>query len=359
VTKRERVDLLRELVELESPTGHSEGLRAVAARVAAELEPQGGEARFVGDHLRVELPGEGAPLLLLGHVDTVWEVGSLADMPFRIENGRAYGPGSYDMKAGLVVLVEAVAAAGTRRRTLRVFLTADEEIGSLTGRPLIEEAARGVAAALVLEPPTRRGNLKTARKGLGRFRLVVRGRAAHAGTYPDEGASAVEELAHQILVLKSLGDPRHGISVNVGVVRGGVRENVVADHAEAWIDVRVTHVADVTRIETALSRLEPVVPGTSLELEGGFTRPPLERSPRGAKLFEQAREYGRAAGLDLHESSSGGGSDGNLVGVLGVPVLDGLGAEGGGAHARDEHALLDSLPVRARLLSQLLIKPGL
>jgi glutamate carboxypeptidase len=359
VTDGRPIDLLRELVELESPTGYSEGLRAVADRVVAELEPHGGEATFIGDHLRVYLPGEGEPLLLLGHVDTVWELGTLADMPFRVENGRAYGPGAYDMKAGLVVLVEAVRAAADKRRALRVFLTADEEIGSLTGRPLIEQAARDVAAALVLEPPTARGNLKTARKGLARYRLAVHGRAAHAGTHAGEGASAIEELAHQILVLKGLGDPRHGISVNVGVVRGGLRENVVADHAEAWIDLRVTHAADVARMEAALAALEPADPGTRLELEGGFTRPPLERSPGSARLFEKAREHGAKLGLDLHESASGGGSDGNLVGALGVPVLDGLGAEGGGAHARDEHVLLDSIPVRARLLSRLLIDPGL
>jgi glutamate carboxypeptidase len=353
------VRLLRELVEIESPTGCSEGLRAVAERVVAELEPYGGEATFTDDHLRVELPGEGEPLLLLGHVDTVWEVGTLAGMPFRVENGRAYGPGAYDMKAGLVVLAEAIREAGDRRRAARVFLTADEEIGSLTGRPLIEEAARDVAAALVLEPPTPRGNLKTARKGLARYRLVARGRAAHAGTHPDEGVSAVEELAHQILVLRGLNDPRHGITVNVGVIRGGLRENVVADHAEAWIDVRVTHSADVPKVERALSGLIPLLQGTTLELEGGFTRPPLERSPGSARLFEQARKHGAKLGLDLHESASGGGSDGNLVGALGVPVLDGLGAEGGGAHARDEHVLLDSIPVRASLLARLLIEPGL
>ena len=344
---------------MESPTGYSEGLRGVAERVAAELEPHGGEASFDGDHLRVDLPGDGARLLLLGHVDTVWPVGTLANMPFRVEDGRAYGPGSYDMKAGLVVLVEAIRQAGHRRRAARVFLTGDEETGSLTGRPLIEEAARDVAAAFVLEPPTQRGNLKTARKGLARYRLVVHGHASHAGTHPEEGASAVEELAHQILALKSLGDPRHGITVNVGVVRGGVRENVVADHAEAWIDVRVTHADDVTRIEAAMAALEPTNPGTRLELEGGFTRPPLERSSGSALLFEQARAYGLKLGLDLHESASGGGSDGNLVGALGVPVLDGLGAEGGGAHARDEHVLLDSIPVRASLLARLLIQPGL
>jgi glutamate carboxypeptidase len=359
VTDPRFIGLLRELVEHESPTGHSEGLRAVAERVVAELEPHGGEATFTGDHLRVDLRGEGEPLLLLGHVDTVWEVGTLADMPFRVENGRAYGPGAYDMKAGLVVLVAAVREAGDRRRAARVFLTADEEIGSLTGRPLIEEAAQDVAAALVLEPPTPRGNLKTARKGLARYRLVARGRASHAGTHPDEGVSAVEELAHQILVLRGLNDPRHGITVNVGVIRGGLRENVVADHAEAWIDVRVTHSADVPKVERALSGLIPFLPGTRLELEGGFTRPPLERSPGSARLFEKAREHGAKLGLDLHESASGGGSDGNLVGALGVPVLDGLGAEGAGAHARDEHVLLDSIPVRASLLARLLIEPGL
>jgi glutamate carboxypeptidase len=328
-------------------------------RELVELETYDGEATFTGDHVRVDLPGGGEPLLLLGHVDTVWEVGTLAAMPFRIENGRAYGPGSYDMKAGLVVLVEAVREAGDRRRAARVFLTADEEIGSLTARPLIEEAARDVAAAFVLEPPTPRGNLKTARKGLARYRLVVHGHASHAGTHPDEGASAVEELAHQILALKGLGDPRHGITVNVGVVRGGVRENVVADHAEAWIDVRVTHADDVPKIEAAMGALAPQDPGTQLELEGGFTRPPLERSPESTQLFEQARAHGRELGLDLHESASGGGSDGNLVGALGVPVLDGLGAEGAGAHARDEHVLLDSIPVRASLLARLLIEPGL
>jgi glutamate carboxypeptidase len=359
MTAPDPVELLRALVEIESPTGHSKGLRAVATRVADELEPLGGEAELLGDHLRVELPGDGKALLLLGHVDTVWEVGTLRDMPFRIENGRAYGPGAYDMKAGLVVLLDAVRAASRHRRALRVFLTADEEIGSLTARPLIEEAAEGVVAAFVLEPPTPRGNLKTARKGLARYRLVARGRAAHAGTHPDEGASAVEELAHQILVLRGLNNPREGITANVGVIRGGLRENVVADHAEAWIDVRVTHAADVPKVERALTGLIPFLRGTKLELEGGLTRPPLERSPGSARLFEKAREHGAKLGLDLHESASGGGSDGNLVGALGVPVLDGLGAEGGGAHARDEHVLLDSLPVRTRLLSRLLIDPGL
>jgi glutamate carboxypeptidase len=356
---REPVDLLRELVEIESPTGHSAGLRAVADRIVEELEPEGATADRLGDHVRIELPGRGDPLLVLGHVDTVWELGTLERMPFRIDAPRAYGPGAYDMKAGLVVLVEAVRAAGDRRRPLRVFLTADEEVGSVTARPLIEQAAEGVAAALVLEPPTEQGHLKTARKGQARYRLAVHGRAAHAGTHPDEGASAVEELARQILILKGIADPGRGITVNVGVVQGGVRDNVVADHAEALVDVRVVHAGDVQRVEAAVAALRPADSRTTIELDGGFTRPPLERSAGAERLFRRAREHGRKLGLDLEETASGGGSDGNLVGALGVPVLDGLGAEGGGAHARHEHVLLPSIPTRSALLSRLLIDPGL
>ncbi len=350
------VELLRELVELESPTGYT---GAMQARMAAELEALGGEVRLIEEHLRAEFPGAGEPLLVLGHLDTVWPVGTLARLPFRVEDGRAYGPGSYDMKAGLVIILAAIAQAGPGRRALRVFLTADEERGSRTGRPHLEEAARGVAAALVAEPALAGGGLKTARKGLGRFRLTVTGRAAHAGTNRTEGRSAIEELAHQILRLHELNDEERGVSVNVGVVRGGTAENVVAARAEADLDVRVSHAADLARLEQALAELRPVLDGTELELSGGWTRPPLEPSPGSALLFARAHEAGRELGLDLAEGSSGGGSDGNLVGALGVPVLDGLGPDGGGAHADDEHALLDSLPLRAQLLAALLRNPGL
>jgi len=231
-------------------------------------------------------------------------------------------------------------------------------MGSPTGRALLEAAAEGVAAALVVEPSTQNGNLKTARKGLGRFRLTITGRPAHAGTHRAEGVSAIEELAHQVLALHALNDDEHGVSVNVGVVRGGTSENVVAAEAEAQIDVRIARAEDRGRIEGVLAALEPVTAGAKLELSGGWTRPPLERSAGGAKLFEQARKHGRELGLELQEASSGGGSDGHIVGALGVPVLDGLGAEGGGAHAPDEHVLLDSLPIRAELLARLLRSPG-
>ena len=353
------LDLLRELVEIESPT-YSDGVRAVAERLVRELEELGGEARFLdGHHLQAEFPGEGKPLLLLGHTDTVWPVGTLASMPFRVENGRAFGPGTYDMKGCLVVLVEAIRRAAAGRRALRVFLTADEEKGSRTGRPHIEAAAEGAAAALVVEPPGATGNLKTSRKGLGRFVVAITGRPAHAGTDRAKGVSAIEELAHQILALHALNDEERGVSVNVGVVSGGTSENVVAAEAQARVDVRVARAEDVRRLERALVELEPRLEGVSLELTGGWTRPPLEPSRGSDRLFARARDYGQALGLDLHEEGSGGGSDGNLVGAVGVPVLDGLGAEGHGAHAPDEHVLLESIPVRAELLAQLLRDPGL
>ena len=238
-------------------------------------------------------------------------------------------------------------------------MTADEEVGSPTARPLLEQAAAGAAAALVVEPPDSAGNLKTARKGLGRFRLRVTGRAAHAGGNLVDGASAVEELAHQIVRLHALTDSTRGTSVNVGVIRGGTRENVVAAEAEALIDARVSRFADRETIEDALHSLEPVLAGTRLELTGRWTRPPLEPSPGSARLFAAAREHGRALGLELEETSAGGGSDGNLVGAVGVPVLDGLGAEGGGAHSDDEHVIIASLETRAELLARILREPGL
>jgi glutamate carboxypeptidase len=332
----------------------------VAARVGKELERFGAEvAPLEGGHLRAELAGQGSPILLSAHCDTVWPVGTLDEMPFRMEGATAYGPGAYDMKAGIVVMLEAIRLAGDDRRALRVFLTGDEEIGSRTARPLLEQAAQGVAAAFVVEPPGKSGNLKTSRKGLGRFTLTVTGRASHAGTARAEGVSAIEELAHQILALNALTDDDAGTSVNVGVVGGGTSENVVAAQAEARIDVRVATMADRDRLEQTLADLRPVHPEAKLELGGGWTRPPLERSAGAAALFERARDYGRELGLELEEESSGGGSDGNLIGALGVPVLDGLGAEGAGAHSTDEHVELDSIPVRAELLARLLRAPGL
>lgn len=352
------VALLRRLVEIESPTG-SEGVRQVAATMADRLEALGARVELLdGGHVRADLDGRGDPLLVIGHTDTVWPEGTLARMPFRVEGGRAHGPGVYDMKAGLVSILAALEEAASDRRAVRVFLTADEEQGSTTARAALAKAAKGVAAALVVEPPTREGHLKTARKGLGRFSVIIEGVPAHAGTNLLDGASAVEELAHQIIRLHALTDHERGISVNVGIVTGGTRENVVAAFAEASLDVRVVHGTDVELVERALRSLQPVLTGTAISVSGEWTRPPLEPGPASRAMFARAHEHARALGFELGEALSGGGSDGNLVGAMGVPVLDGLGVEGGGAHAWEEHVELESLPVRASLLARLLADPG-
>jgi glutamate carboxypeptidase len=359
VSSKTTVALLRRLVEIESPTGSS-GVAEVASVMEAELRARGAQATLLeGGHLRADLPGAGEPLALVGHCDTVWPVGTLATMPFMVDGDIARGPGVYDMKACLVLLLAAIDETGSDRRALRVFLTADEEQGSRTAHEPLRGAVEGASAAFVVEPPTAEGHLKTSRKGLGRFRITVEGRPAHAGTSLMDGASAVEELAQQVIRVHALTDHVRGISVNVGRISGGTAENVVAAHAEARLDVRVTQAADVEAIELALRSLEPVVPGTAITVSGGWTRPPLVPTDESRRLFAKAQEHARALGLDLHEASSGGGSDANLISAWGVPVLDGLGAEGGGAHAHDEHVRLDTLPLRARLLARLLVDPGL
>jgi glutamate carboxypeptidase len=328
--------------------------------MASELRARGAEATVLeGGHVRADLPGPGPPLAVVGHCDTVWPEGTLATMPFVTEGDVARGPGVYDMKACLVLLLGAIDEAGSGRRALRVFITADEEQGSRTAHEPLRDAVDGVAAAFVVEPPTAEGHLKTSRKGLGRFRISVEGRPAHAGTNLREGASAVEELAQQIIRVHALTDHERGVSVNVGTISGGTAENVVAAFAEAQLDVRVTHADDVETVEGALRAFEPVVAGTTITVTGMWTRPPLVPTAESRQLFAKAQEHARALGLDLREASSGGGSDGNLISSWGVPVLDGLGAEGGGAHAHHEHVRLDTLPLRARLLARLLEDPGL
>jgi glutamate carboxypeptidase len=359
VNAAETVSLLQRLVEIESPTG-SRGVIEVAEVMAAELRQRGAQASLLaGGHLRADLPGLGQPLAVFGHTDTVWPEGTLATMPFTVDGDVARGPGVYDMKACLALLLAAIDESGAQRRALRVFLTADEEQGSRTARDALSETVDGVTAAFVVEPPTGAGHLKTSRKGLGRFRITVEGRPAHAGTNLTDGASAVEELAHQIIRVHALTDPGRGVTVNVGTIEGGTHENVVAAHAEAKLDVRVRHVADVQAIEETLRGLEPIVAGTTIVVSGGWTRPPLEESPASRALLTKAQEHGRTLGLELRGEATGGGSDANLIAALGVPVLDGLGVQGGGAHGYDEHVRLDTFAVRARLLGRLLEDPGL
>jgi glutamate carboxypeptidase len=361
---------LAELVGHESPSREKGLLDSLALSLAARLERLGATVDRVGnpeggDHLtaRWAAPGPAgalAPVLVLGHFDTVWPQGTLAARPFRVADGRAYGPGVYDMKAGLMLVefaLEAIRARGCAlRRPVVVLWTSDEEIGSPRSRGLIEDEARRAALVLVPEPPLEGGRLKTARKGVGRFRLVVKGRPAHAGVEPEKGVSAVVELAHQVLRLHALNDPEAGTSVNVGVVAGGTAENVVPAEAVASIDVRAATAAEAQRVEAAVRAAAPVLAGALVRVEGGFNRPPMPRTPQGAALFEQVRAIGRRIGLELGEGSTGGGSDGNFTAALGVPTLDGLGAIGAGAHAEDEHVVVASLPERAALLAAALLE---
>jgi glutamate carboxypeptidase len=364
------VDLLAELVRLESPSRDKPALDAMATLLAGHLRHLGASVEIVpnalgGDHVLGRLPHKGdlRPALVLGHFDTVWPLGTLDRMPFRVENGRAVGPGVFDMKASLAILLEVIKQLRKNwefvPRPIWVILTSDEEIGSPTSRALIERLALECAYVLVLEPALANGGLKTARKGVGRFQVEVEGKAAHAGVAPENGRNAIVELAHQILKIQTLQDPAAGTTINAGVIRGGTTANVVPAHASAEIDVRVASQAEESRIASALHSLVPGMEGIQLKTTGSFNRPPMERTAAIAALFEQARQIGRRSGLELTEGSTGGGSDGNFTAALGVPTLDGLGARGGGAHADDEHVLVDSLTERAGLLYGLLrfLKP--
>lgn len=350
---------LERLVQTESPSLDKPGCDRCADEVAALfVEVAGGRVRRhprieAGDHLEIVVGDGPSPVLILCHHDTVWAAGTLRRLPFRIEGDRATGPGCYDMKAGIVQAAFAVAA--TRgRRPICVLSTSDEEIGSTTSRSLIEERARAAAAVLVLEPALTGGRIKTARKGVADFRLRIRGRAAHAGVEPEKGISAVEELAHQILRIKALADPARGTTVNIGTVQGGTRANVVPADAEATIDVRLATAAEASRVTAAMLGLEPVLPGAVVEVRGGMDRPPMERTAGVARLATLAKAVAAAMGFALEEGSTGGGSDGNFTAALGVPTLDGLGPDGGGAHAEDEHVLVSSWLQRTELLARLL-----
>lgn len=322
--------------------------------IDAELYPQ----TAVGDHMRFTY-GEGeSQILILLHFDTVWEAGRLS---YRVEGGKAYGPGILDMKGGIVQSLWAVKAlkeSGLNPRYRIVFLcTSDEEIGSGTSRALIEEEAGKSEVVLVLEPPVARtGALKTSRKSVGKYRIQIRGKAAHAGNHHEDGISAVEEMARQIIELHALTDYAKGTTVNVGAAGGGNRANVVAEYAELQVDVRTVNLEESERIHQAITGLQPFLPGIALQVEGGVSRPPMVRSDQTQRLFRLASECGTELGLALQESAAGGGSDGNFAAALGIPTLDGLGAVGEGPHAEYEHVELDHLPVRAALLAKLLVR---
>jgi glutamate carboxypeptidase len=358
------VAVIEDLVRLESPSGDIPALNRCGAALAHFMTALGGRVTPVaadgaGDHLRAEFGSGESQVLVLGHFDTVWPVGQLERMPVRLEDGRLYGPGTFDMKAGIALGLLAVRSLRETGRPqphrLVMLLTTDEEVGSTTSRALIEAEAARSRAVLVLEPSLPGGALKTARKGVGDFRVRATGIAAHAGVDPTRGASAIHELAWQVTRLTELTDLGTGVSVNVGLFSGGSRSNVVADAAEAVVDVRIPTMADAARVTSAITQLVPRDARVRLAVTGGIDRPPLERTPQVGALFDLASVLAADMGRTLGEGATGGGSDGNFTAALGIPTLDGLGAEGDGAHALHEHVLVESLAFRAALVAGLIL----
>lgn len=356
------LDFIEALVAIESPSDDAAAVNRCAGELSSRLQAIGGSVTRVpsataGDHVRASFGSGSRQILLLGHIDTVWPIGQLATMPIRRENGRLYGPGVFDMKAGVALGVLATRAVlerdGLDGCRITMLWTADEEIGSATSRALIEAEASKSEAVLVLEPSLPGGGLKTSRKGVGQFELVVRGVSAHAGLEPEKGISAVRELARQILAIDDLQDLPRGVTVTVGLVQGGTRSNVVPAEARATIDARALTRADAQGIVGRLKALaaKPFIEGTSIEVTGGFDRPPLERTPSVVRLFEIAKQAAADIGVTLSEGSAGGGSDGNFTAALGVPTLDGFGAIGDGAHALHEHVEIESLFPRAATIA--------
>jgi glutamate carboxypeptidase len=363
----ETIALCRELVECESP---SDEPAAVARFVELVSDKVAGLARVrtvpggrFGPHLQCEfeLPGgaKDGQILVLGHSDTVYPLGTLRGMPFREAEGRLWGPGVLDMKAGIAFLILAVRALRDlglpARRKVLLQLNSDEEVGSESSRELTEREARRSVAVLVVEPGTGlEGKLKTARKGVGEYSLRVRGKAAHSGLDFESGASAILELARQIETIAGFTDLARGITVNPGVVAGGTRVNVVAAEARASVDLRVTRLRDAAALDRKFRRLRPFDKRCTLEISGGLNRPPMERKAGVVRLFRLAQRLAADLGIEIEESLSGGGSDGNFTAALGMPTLDGLGAVGEGAHAPRESILIDRMADRAALIAKLL-----
>jgi glutamate carboxypeptidase len=369
VSRREAiVAFTRALVDAESPSGDEAGSKAVVSLLAAAAEAISGVTKIervasenYGEHLRLRALGDSPkvrPIVILGHTDTVHPRGSFRQRPWRVEGNRAYGPGVFDMKANCALALEAIRACteiGMKpQRPVVLLLTCDEETGSLTGRQLVEAEARNAHAVLVLEPPASGGRVKTGRKGTGMFLVEAHGRAAHAGLEPENGASAILELARQTDRLHALNGKNDGISVNVGVFQGGTLSNVVAAHASADVDVRFSTSDEAARIESEIRNLRPFDERVQLVVKGGINRPPLERSARVLELYNRARGIAAQLNFELGETQVGGASDGNFAAAAGAAVLDGLGIDGDGAHATHEHILIDDIPRRGALLAALI-----
>ena len=361
----EMLQLLRRMVEIESPSDDKGAVDKMGEFLAQEFQQLGGQVKVhpasgYGNHLQIHFAGADGqkPVMLLGHFDTVWPMGTLATMPFRMDSGRAFGPGVLDMKAGITMMMFALRAlreSQTPHRPVTIFLDTDEEVGSESSRPITEAVARECEAVLVLEPAQGpQGHLKTSRKGVGDFTIRVHGRASHSGVDFEKGQSAILELARQVLEVTKFIDLSRGITVNPGVIHGGTRSNVIAAEAWAEVDIRVARMADKAELEQKFAALRPFNPECKLEISGGLNRPPMERTPGTVRLLEIAQNLARDLDMELGESSTGGGSDGNFTSALGIPTLDGLGAVGEGAHAVNESIQLEEFPRRCAILAGLI-----
>lgn len=360
------LEQIREIVELESPSCDAERNRAVtlwienqALNIGLDLEIEKIAADGCGDHLIIRaFPSDVKPILLLGHTDTVHPVGTKLVNKTRIENGRFYGCGIFDMKANVVLVLETLrffAATATRpARPITILLSCDEEVGSSTGRGHVEREALKSEFCLVCEPSSN-GRVKTERKGTGMFTLKAHGIPAHAGLEPEKGASAILELSQQIEKLHALNNVSAGTTVNVCTIRGGTTTNVIPEHAECTVDVRFSTMDEAARVESAIRGLLPLNDGVSLEIFGGVNRPPMERTDAVVALYEKARALAASFNYELGETQVGGASDGNFVGALGIPLLDGLGISGDGAHTLQEYIYINDIANRATLLTMLLI----
>ncbi len=356
---------IREIVDIESPSGDADRSKEVmqwvadqALKTGLDLEIEKVPADGYGEHLVIRaFSGDAEPVLLLGHTDTVHPVGTNLANPTRIEDDKFYGCGIFDMKANVVLVLEALRYLSENvispGRPITIFLSCDEEVGSHSGRPLLEAEAKKAEKCLIFEPSAE-GRVKTGRKGTGMYTIAAHGVPAHAGLEPEKGASAILELSRQIDMLDALNSPEIGTTVNVCTINGGTTTNVIPEHATCSVDVRFSTMEEAERIDTIFQNLEPFDKRVSLKISGGINRPPLERTEDVVKLYEHARGLADSFGYDLGETQVGGASDGNFVGALGVPVLDGLGIAGDGAHTLDEHILLSDIANRATLVTLLL-----
>jgi glutamate carboxypeptidase len=356
---------LRKFIELESPTIDKPACDRAGQYLAARFHEYAGteilwhrQERW-GDHFEARVGRGGRKILLLGHFDTVWPIGTIGRLPCRIEGDRLTGPGSFDMKYGdmqaLWALRLVTEAGAANDKTFTFFANSDEEVGSPTSRPIIERLAGGSECVLVLEPAVgAEGAIKLWRKGVGMYHLEVDGVASHAGADPEKGRSAILELAHQVIDLHKLNDPARETTVNVGVVHGGTRQNVVAAHAEAEIDLRVRTADEARRTDEAIRNRPTFVAGTTSRIRGGLNRPPMEETEASRRLYALARRIAADEGFDLPAGGTGGGSDGNFTAALGVPTLDGLGAVGDGGHAEHEHVVVSTVASRLAWFTRLL-----